>query len=1302
VIDRGLAKDPSDRFADPLAFANALAQVIALERLSEAAKLTSRERKGLRSAEAELVLRFAELQKSRNRNRRAENRSRSVSDVTAAHHTVCPYKGLAAYEAADADYFFGREQLVGELVARVVGSSFVGLVGASGSGKSSTLSAGLLPALSDGVLPGSRQWLQVWMRPGVKPMLHLAGALRRAQPALPSGTDATVLLDELLAAFSPAQHLLLVIDQFEEVFIADRDERDRFIELIAEDRPGMKVVLAVRADQYERCAAYPRLARQLAAAQVLVGPLRSEEVAAIVRHPAERVGLRVEPALVEALIAELGTELGAMPLLSTALLELWEAREDGTLTLAAHRATGGVRGAVARLAESAYVRLDPDEQAAARSLFLRLVGEGGDAETIVRRRLATAELETMGDPRIGAVVEKLTEGRLLTRDEGTVEVAHEALIREWPRLREWIEADAAGRQVRLHLIGAVRTWDAGGHEEGDLYRGARLAAALEWAAEREGELNASERDFLNASRASAERAAERQRRTNRILRGLLAGAGVLLLAALGTGAFALLLAGENAENASISQVREVSLSALALIEEDPELALLLAGEAARISREAGRTPPPETLRALWSAYVAGKSTTVVSGVGAQAVAYSPDGSVLAVDAPERDDALVTLRDPSSGEELAALAAGEETGAVQSIAYSPDGRWLAAGTSGAQGTGGGSVVVFDTATEEQVHRFSAGHDAYTSLSWSESGLLAASGLTTATQEVGTLLWDVSTGRERASISGFDASSRDSFLHSTYAHSAALRPGSNQLVLGLLDVVSYGQVGLVGLNLPADRDTTLRCPSCPEARTAWIELVDISTDVIAVSPEGNRVAVADAGRGRVMVVDLLLGGQAFDPVPYHEPRSMSWNREGTLLAVAGGEGVVVLNSADGRRRLSLPSRGEPITSTSFRPGSEEIAGVTSNGALRIYHTGPSEGEISTTGRLPIDIGVTATHVVVSLGSETRPEGDALEAAPNAGSGISVFDRDSGSELLNGAFVVDAGVHGQVAKDSGEVAAIYENGSSVLVEAASFREAARLPGCAGPTGISPDGQYLVLNGQLALGGSCADAAVTSGVYERSSTTPIIDYGREHLRHGAASNETGPGGRRYAAVVAYTDASGAGRVDIWDVETRRLVASIDDQTQPGFLPADVNFSPNGRFLAIGTNGPRVMVIDVAALAEGGALSEATVFDRDVHEARAPKAMVTDAGILATTGADGVYRFWSVPSGEMTMELQVVGQLGNGTFDLSPDYRYFYYEDGGGVIRHIPIDVDEMIELATSAAARTLTDDECRTYLRVDTCPSR
>ncbi len=391
---------------------------------------------------------------------------------------------------------------------------------------------------------------------------------------------------------------MLVVDQFEEVFNSTRDEDERiqFIELLGEQVDGLKVVLAMRADYYGHCAAYPTLARLIGNNQVLVGSLTPLELAAVIENPAARVGLRVEPELTRTLLADLGSEPGALPLLSTALLELWQERERGWLTLSAYRASGGVHGAVARLAENAYGSLTDEQRPLARSILLRLTGVG-EGSGVVRRRVPLSEFDPQNHEATATVLERLTDARLLTAGDGFIEVAHEALLREWPRLQQWLEEDAAGRQVRLHLIGAAHDWDARGREPGDLYRGARLAAALDWTAQHGADLNALERDFIDQSRQASESEITRQRRTNRRLRALLAAVGVFLLIAIGTGALAAYQAGIAGQASRLARSRELAASAIAVRDQDPTLSKLLALESASIA-----DPPVESVASLHRAW----------------------------------------------------------------------------------------------------------------------------------------------------------------------------------------------------------------------------------------------------------------------------------------------------------------------------------------------------------------------------------------------------------------------------------------------------------------------------------------------------------------------------------------------------------------------------------------------------------------------------------------------------------------------------------------------------------------------------
>src|SRR3954452_25203538 len=377
------------------------ARAAAARRLDAFASRAASERAGLRATEEGLAGEVVQVEALRDR---AEPRAATPEPV------ACPYKGLASFQIDDAEFFFGRERLVAEMVARLAGAPLMGIVGPSGSGKSSALRAGLLPALAAGVLPGSQSWALVLLRPGAHPLRALESAIEQA------------------TAHGP---LLIAVDQFEETFTACGDETERaaflgaLIAAAGDERRRARVLVAVRADFYGRCAAYPELARQLGANHVLVGPMEQDELRRAIEVPAQRARLHVEPELVDALIADVKDEPGALPLLSTALLELWQQRDGRTMRLSAYRQSGGVHRAVARLAERTYDRLDPDQRETARRILLRLAGEG-EGDAAVRQRVELSELDGDG---VDEVLSVLAADRLVTIGEGEVEVAHEALFR---------------------------------------------------------------------------------------------------------------------------------------------------------------------------------------------------------------------------------------------------------------------------------------------------------------------------------------------------------------------------------------------------------------------------------------------------------------------------------------------------------------------------------------------------------------------------------------------------------------------------------------------------------------------------------------------------------------------------------------------------------------------------------------------------------------------------------------------------------------------------------------------------------
>jgi WD40 repeat protein/class 3 adenylate cyclase len=637
------------------------ANATATDRITEAVSAAADGRPKLAVAEADIASRVTDLKWAR-------ERSRLYLGGGDRSGGICPFKGLAPYGPEDAEYFFGRERLVAELTARVVGAPFLGVVGPSGSGKSSAVKAGLIPALALGVLPGSDQWPLVVLRPGE----HPTDVLAEVSPVTSAGEARGVL----------------VVDQFEETFTICQDEaeRRRFVASISElaKDPARLVVVAVRADYVGRCAGYPELARLFGENTVLVGPMDADELSRAIELPAQRAGLSVEPELRDALVSDVVNQPGALPLLSTKLLELWQLRDGRTLTFASYRESGGVEAAIAGLAESAYAKLSPEQQSLARGILLRLAVV--DAEGAARRRAALSEFETATDQDAARVLEVFTDARLLITSEGHIEVAHEALLREWPRLRDWLREDAEGTQLHQHLIQAARDWSERDRDRGELYRGARLSAALDWTGSHDPALNQLERDFLDASRDAHQRELRR-------LRLLLGGAAVLLCVALVAGAVAYVQRGSAQRAATLADAER--LGAEAQLQPHLDLALLLARAGADIK------DAPETRSNLLATLLRSPQALIVRHVpadwtaGPDQLTLSPDGKTLAIG---RDDGHIEFFDSRNLHSTRTIRPpGNFTAknGVSTIAYSRDGSLIAAGNNR------GTIVLLNAKTLRQV-------------------------------------------------------------------------------------------------------------------------------------------------------------------------------------------------------------------------------------------------------------------------------------------------------------------------------------------------------------------------------------------------------------------------------------------------------------------------------------------------------------------------------------------------------------------------------------------------------------------------
>ena len=448
----------------------------------------------------------------------------------ATYEGQCPYRGLRVFDVEDASFFFGREALVEWLLNELRPASegrqvnrFLAIVGASGSGKSSVARSGMAAALKRDAVVGNSRWPIAIFRPGSDPLESLAVALSRVVNVGQGASALAHLIGEVrrnekplhltarqsLPEKAPGIMLVILVDQFEEVFTLCRDEglRGAFIRNLlyaAKVARGQTLVIfTMRVDFYAKCAANADLAAAFSDHHVPVGPMTDDELRRAIERPTQLVGCELELGLVDLLMEDVRRQSGALPLLQHALLELWNKGEGRRLTVKAYQQIGKLEGALQRRADATFEAFSEAEQELCRRTFLRLTQPGEGTED-TKRRASMQELVSLSGASSAAedIVQKLANASLLTTEgdlsqNAFVEVAHEALIRSWPQLHKWIDADRAGLRTRARLTEAAREWKTAG---GDLYSGARLAVAKEWEKSHPGELSADEAEFLRCSR----------------------------------------------------------------------------------------------------------------------------------------------------------------------------------------------------------------------------------------------------------------------------------------------------------------------------------------------------------------------------------------------------------------------------------------------------------------------------------------------------------------------------------------------------------------------------------------------------------------------------------------------------------------------------------------------------------------------------------------------------------------------------------------------------------------------------------